>query len=173
MTVLQILFIMLGILLGIVLLCLGVIYLEKRIPVKQYDERQLSARARAHRLSFWVGYAYFLAVVIILMGQIDGEKKVEPFLLVFAGLILQALVLHTYSILSDAALPLSERPLYPITCFTFVGCLQLTQFCNQLRWGIPGLTGRGAADWVFLMTGISFLYLSVLHLIQWLRGRKE
>lgn len=173
MTVLQILFIMLGILLGIVLLCLGVIYLEKKAPAKNYDERQLSARARAHRLSFWVGYAYFLAVVIILMGQIDGEKKVEPFLLVFAGLILQALVLHTYSILSDAALPLSERPLYPITCFTFVGCLQLTQFCNQLRWGIPGLTGRGAADWVFLMTGISFLYLSVLHLIQWLRGRKE
>lgn len=173
MTVLQILFIMLGILLGIVLLCLGVIYLEKKAPAKNYDERQLSARARAHRLSFWVGYAYFLAVVIILMGQIDGEKKVEPFLLVFAGLILQALVLHTYSILSDAALPLSERPLYPITCFTFVGCLQLTQFCNQLRWGIPGLTGRGAADWVCLMTGISFLYLSVLHLIQWLRGRKE
>ncbi len=173
MTVLQILFIMLGILLGIVLLCLGVIYLEKKAPTKNYDERQLSARARAHRLSFWVGYAYFLAVVIILMGQIDGEKKVEPFLLVFAGLILQALVLHTYSILSDAALPLSERPLYPITCFTFVGCLQLIQFCNQLRWGIPGLTGRGAADWVFLMTGISFLYLSLLHLIQWLRGRKE
>ena len=173
MTVLQILFIMLGILLGIVILCLGVIYLEKKAPTKNYDERQLSARARAHRLSFWVGYAYFLAVVIILMGQIDGEKKVEPFLLVFAGLILQALVLHTYSILSDAALPLSERPLYPITCFTFVGCLQLTQFFNQLRWGIPCLTGRGAADWVFLMTGISFLYLSVLHLIQWLRGRKE
>ena len=173
MTVLQILFIMLGSLLGIVLLCLGVIYLEKRIPGKNYDERQLHARTRAHRLSFWVGFVYYLIVTGGLMKQVDGEKTVEPFLMVFVGLILQALVLHTYSILSDAALPLSERPLYPIACFTFVGCLQLTQFFNQLRWGIPGLTGRGAADWVFLMTGISFLYLSVLHLIQWLRGRKE
>ena len=173
MSILQIIFIMLGILLGIVLLCLGVIFLEKKIPTKQYDERQMSARARAHRLSFWVGYAYSLAVVIILVGQIDGEKKVEPFLLVFAGLILQALVLHTYSILSDAALPLSEKPMYPITCFTFVGCLHLTQFYNQLRWSMPGLIGRGASDWVFLMTGVSFLYLSALHLIQWLRSRKE
>ena len=164
---------MLGILLGIVLLCLGVIYFEKKLPAKNYDERQLGARARAHRLSFWVGFAYYLGVVVLLIRQVEGEKTVEPFLLVFSGLILQALVLHTYSILSDAALPLSERPLYPITCFTFVGCLQLTQFCNQLRWGIPGLTGRGAADWVLLMTGISFLYLSVLHLIQWMRGRKE
>lgn len=173
MTVLQIAFILLGILLGIVLLCLGVIYLEKRIPAKQYDERQLHARARAHRLSLWVGFAYYLVVTVVLIRQVDGEKTVEPFLMVFVGLILQALVLHTYSILSDAALPLSERPWYPIACFTFMGCLQLTQFYNQLRWGIPGLTGRGAADWVFLMTGISFLYLSLLHLIQWLRGRKE
>ena len=111
-----------------------------------------------------------------MLFQIYGETagfQLLGWLMVFVGLILQALVLHTYSILSDAALPLSERPLYPITCFAFVGCLQLTQFCNQLRWGIPGLTGRGAADWVLLVTGISFLYLSVLHLIQWLRGRKE
>ena len=173
MSVLQTIFLVLGILLGIVLLCLGVIYLEKKLPVKQYDERQLSARARAHRLSFWVGYAYFLTVVLILIRQVDGEKTVEPFLLVFAGLILQALVLHTYSILSDAALPLSEKPLYPIICFTFMGCLHLTQFNNLLRRGVPGLSGRGASDWVFLMTGISFLYLSLLHLIQWLRSRKE
>ena len=172
MSVLQIAFILLGILLGIVLLCLGVIYLDKTMPAKNYDERQLSARARAHRLSFWVGFVYYLGVVILLMRQVDGEKKVEPFLLVFAGLILQALVLHTYSILSDAALPLSERPLYPITCFTFAGCLQLTQFFVDLDGSIPGLVGREAADWVFLMTGIGFLYLAVLHLIQWLRGRK-
>ena len=173
MNMLYLILLICGVLLGIVLLCLGVIYLEKRIPAKQYDERQLHARTRAHRLSFWVGFAYYLVVTVVLIRQVDGKKTVEPFLLVFVGLILQALVLHTYSILSDAALPLSEKPLYPIACFTFVGCLQLTQFYNQLRWGIPGLTGRGAADWVFLMTGISFLYLSVLHLIQWLRGRKE
>ena len=173
MSMMKIILWMLGTLMGIVFLCLGVIYLEKRMPGKQYDERQLHARTRAHRLSFWVGFAYYLVVTVVLMKQVDGEKTVEPFLLVFVGLILQALVLHTYSILSDAALPLSEKPLYPIACFTFVGCLQLTQFYNQLRWGIPGLTGRGAADWVFLMTGISFLYLSLLHLIQWLRGRKE
>ena len=173
MTVLQILFIMLGILLGIVILCLGVIYLEKKAPAKNYDERQLHARARAHRLSFWVGFIYSLLVVILLIQQVDGEKTVEPFLLVFTGLILQAIVLHTYSILSDAALPLSEKPWVAILCFTLVGCLQLTQFVVEYRRGLPGLTGREAADWVYLMTGISFLYLSVLHLIQWLRGRKE
>jgi len=173
MTILKMLFILLGILLGIVLLCLGVIYLERKVPVKQYDERQLHARARAHRLSFWVGFAYYLAVVILLMRQVEGAKTVEPFLLVFAGLILQALVLHTYSILSDAALPLSEKPWYPIACFAFVGCLQLTEAVRDFRCGIPGLTGLEAADWVFLLCGISFLYLSLLHLLQWLRSRKE
>lgn len=173
MTILKMLFILLGILLGIVLLCLGVIYLERKVPVKQYDERQLHARARAHRLSFWVGFAYYLAVVILLIRQVEGAKTVEPFLLVFAGLILQALVLHTYSILSDAALPLSEKPWYPIASFTFVGSVQLIRFFSELGRGLPSLTGRGAADWVFLLCGISFLYLSLLHLIQWLRGRKE
>ena len=56
MSTMKIILWMLGILLGIVLLCLGVIYLEKRIPVKQYDERQLSARARAHRLQIKNNY---------------------------------------------------------------------------------------------------------------------
>ena len=171
--VLQIAFILLGTLLGIVLLCLGVIYLDKTMPTKNYDERQINARARAHRLSFWVGFVYYLFVVIILTQQIEGEKTVEPFLLVFAGIILQALVLHTYSIFLDAAVPLTEKPWVSILCFAFIGGLQLTQFFADLDGSIPGLVGREAADWVFLMTGTTFLYLTVLHLIQWLRNRKE
>jgi len=79
MTVLQILFIMLGILLGIVLLCLGVIYLEKKAPTKNYDERQLHARARAHRLSFWVGFIYSLLVVILLFSRWTAGKKWNRF----------------------------------------------------------------------------------------------
>lgn len=173
MSMMKIILWMLGILLGIVLLCLGVIYLEKRIPGKNYDERQNQSRARAHRLSFWVGFAYFLAVVILLIQQVDGGKKVEPFLLVFTGLILQALVLHTYSIFSDAALSLAEKPWVAIVCFALVGCMQLTQFIMGCRQGIPGLTGREAADWIFMMTGTGFLYLSILHLIQWLRRERS
>ena len=173
MTILTIVFIMLGILLGIVLLCLGVIYLDRNMPAKNYDERQVNARARAHRLSFWVGFVYYMFAVIILIQQVEGEKTVEPFLLVFAGIILQALVLHTYSIFSDAAVPLTEKPWVSILCFAFIGCLQLTQFFANLDGRLPGFVGREAADWIFLMTGTTFLYLTVLHLIQWLRNRKE
>jgi len=150
-----------------------VIYLEKKAPTKNYDERQLHARARAHRLSFWVGFIYSLLVVILLIQQVDGGKKVEPFLLVFTGLILQALVLHTYSIFSDAALSLAEKPGVAMVCLALVGCVQVTQLIMGCRQGIPGLTGREAADWIFMMTGTGFLYLSILHLIQWLRRERS
>ena len=173
MSLWKLILIICGVLLGIVLFCAGVIYLEKKYPGGEYDERQVFCRMKAHRLSFWVGFVYYLFAVITLLGYVDGPGKVEPFLLIFVGMILQALVLHTYSILTNAAVPLSEKPWVPILCFALTGTLQLSQFSRSFRHGVPGLTGREAADWIFLIAGIGFFYLSLLHLFCWLHNRKE
>ena len=104
---------------SIVLLCFGAVWLEKRYPVQEYDERQKAARGRAYRLSTITGLVYYTCVAFVLIFQVDGKKTIEPFLLVVMGIILQGLVLHTYSILSHAALPLSGKPVATILSSLF------------------------------------------------------
>lgn len=173
MSVLQIMFAMLGILLGIVLFCLGVIYLEKKAPGEEFDERQKIMRGNAHRLSLMVGFVYFLVVTAVLIRQVDGEKTVEPFLLIFFGLEIQLLVLHTYCLLTHSALPLSEKPITAIVCYTVSGLIQLGYIFNRLGDFPLAMVGYGSSGWIHLTTGVFFLYLALMHLIALLHKEKE
>ena len=78
MNMLYLILLICGVLLGIVLFCLGVIYLEKKFPTEEYDERQMQAKGKASRLGMITGMIYFLVVIVILLNQVDYEKKVEP-----------------------------------------------------------------------------------------------
>lgn len=162
-----------GILLGIVLLCLGVIYLERKCPDDDFDERQKIMRGNAHRLSFMVGLAYYLFVTTVLIRQVDGEKTVEPFLLIFFGLELQLLVLHTYCLLTHSALPLSEKPVTAIICYVISGLIQLGYIFNRLGDFPLEMVGHGSAGWIHLTGGIFFLYLALMHLLRLLWKDRE
>lgn len=157
----------------VVLLCLAAVWLEKRYPVEEYDERQKAARGRAYRLSTITGLVYYTCVAFVLIFQVDGKKTIEPFLLVVMGIILQGLVLHTYSILSHAALPLSGKPVATILSSLFCGILQLFAFSVHYRQYSVDLVGHGTSAWVFLIAGISFFYFALMHIIQLLWDRKE
>ena len=157
----------------IVLLCFGAVWLEKRYPVEDYDERQKAARGRGYRLSFWTGIVYYLIVAIVLIQQVDGEKTIEPWLLVVIGILLQALVQHTYALLSHAALPLSGKPLVIVFSNLFCGALQFINFSMHWKQYSMSLVGYGTSAWIFLIAGIGFFYLAALYLIQYLRDRKE
>lgn len=161
------------VLLSIVLLCFAAVWVEKRYPVEEYDERQKAARGRGYRLSAITGLVYYTGVAFVLIFQVDGKKFIEPFLLVVMGIILQGLVLHTYSILSHAALPLSGKPVTTILSSLFCGILQLFAFSVHYRQYSLGFVGHGSSAWVFLIAGISFFYLALLHIIQLVRDRKE
>ena len=157
----------------IVWLCLAAVWLERRYPMQDYDERQKAARGRGYRLSFWTGILYYACVALVLIQQVNGEKTIEPWLLVVIGILLQALVLHTYALLSHAALPLSGKPLVMVFSCLFCGTLQFINFSMHREQYSMSLVGYGTSAWIFLIAGIGFFYLAALYLIQLLRDRKE
>lgn len=156
----------------IVLFCMVVIRLEKRFPSEEYDERQKQARGNASRLSGIVALVYFTVITAILVRQVDAPKTVEPYLLVFIGVLLMVTVDHAYCFLSHASMPLSQKPVTTIVCYAIGGIVQFLYIWEALDRFPLSLVGRGSAGWVHLLIGVDFLYLSVLHLIQFLRDRK-
>lgn len=170
MTFLQALFGMVGGLVLLVALCAVVIFMERRFPSEKYDERQKQARGNAYRLSFWVGAIYYLAIMTVMIFQVENEKAVEPFLLVFGGLILQIMVMHIYCILTHSALPLSEKPRVAIAGYFVCGLLQL--LTNNYSELFP-LVGKGSEAWVRLMVAVSFFALAVMHVINRMRRERE
>lgn len=162
-----------GILLAIVVLCALSVFVEKKYPADTYDERQKQSRGRAYRLSSWVSYLYFAIVAIFLLRQVDGEKTVEPYLLIFVGLMLQIMVDHTYCVMTHSALPLTQKRSWAILSYLVSGTIYITMFfMHQKQYGIS-LVGYGTSALLFLMVGICSLYLALMHIIQLILERKE
>ena len=158
---------------AIVILCAAAVWMEKKYPGKEYDERQKLARGRGYRLSFWIGILYYVIIALVLIGQVDREKTIEPYVLVLVGVILQAMVNHTYCLMTHSALPLSQNRVWAIFGYVVCGALQFCQFhIWQERDGLS-LVGHRSAAWGALIAGCCFFYLVALHMIQMLLERKE
>ena len=165
--------VMLGVLTGIVALCFGAGWLEKNFPSEKYDERQKTVRGRGYRLSFWVGTLYMLAAMAVMIRQVEGEKTVEPYLLVFFGVIIQAMVFHVYCLINQAALPFSEKPVVPLIGYTFLGIMNLVSFRNTVARRPLTLVGQGTAGWSSLVVTFAWFVFALMYLIQLLRREKE
>lgn len=161
------------VLLGIVLLCIAVTRMEKTAKSSEYDERQQLVRGRGHRLSNFVSAIYMLAIMIVMVGQVDGEKTVEPWLLVFGGFLIDTLVFHVYCLINHAALPLSSKARSVIPGYSVVGVIWLLTYRNTQRWGGPSLVGYGTTGVMDLMLSFYWFALSALHLIAQFRREKE
>lgn len=170
MTIWQGLLFTLGVLSTLVLICAAVIFLERKYPSEKYDERQKIARGNAYRVSFWVGAVYYLAVIAILIQQVDSPKTVEPYLLIFCGFVLQVMVMHIYCIFTHAALPLSEKPGVAVVSYLVCGVLYLVtnDFSAPLTF-----VGYESRRWTGLWLCVSFFALGVMHIISLLRREKE
>ena len=173
MSTLKVVGMIVGALALVMALCAAAVWLEKKFPGKEYDERQKIAKGRGYRLSFWVGILYYVVVGIVLIGQVDGEKTVEPYLLVMIGLMLQAMVDHTYCLFTHSALPLSQNRVAAVLSYVVCGTLQLVQFRIWSKRDGLALVGHGSSPWIWLIAGCCFSYLTVLHVIQALMERKE
>lgn len=165
---------------GIVLLCLATIWLEKKFPIKRFDEMQTLSRLRGYRAAFWFGLLYYLVTIPILIGQVDGEKIIEPYLLVTIGFLMQMMILYTYCLLTHSNLPLGDNPLVAIGSYAFIGLTQLLIFRNGLDdyqfLGVPfalTLVGRSSILWFHLVFAICFFYIALLNVIQLIRSWKE
>ena len=163
-------FVMVGILLFLVLLCMAAIWMERKFPSEKYDERQKNARGYAYRLSFWVGAIYYLVLIAIMIRQVDRPKTVEPYLMIFWGFLLQVMAMHIYCILTHASLPLSEKPGVSIICYLFCGIFY--SLTNDLSAPLS-LVGQENSTWTGITMSVSFFALALMHLIQYFRDRKE
>lgn len=173
MNMLSLIMIICGVLAGTVLFCMGVIYLQKKFPGEEYDERQMQAQGKASQLAMMTGLVYFLVVIVILIRQVDLPKKVEPWLLVFIGILLMLTVDNTYRLLTHASMPLSAKPIPTIVFGVLGGLVQFLYIWHILDDFPLTLVGHGTSGWLHLLTGIEFFYIALLHLIQYLRDRKE
>lgn len=165
--------VLVAVLAAVVLVCLAALWLGKRFPSKSYDERQKLARGRAGSLSMAVGVAYYFVVTLVLLWQVEGSKTVEPYLLVAGGLLLMAMVDHTYCLLCHAALPLSQKAGYTIVCYFLMGAMHVWRSVADAARITISLVGKSTSLLFSLMLGIGFLYLSLMHAIALLRDRKE
>jgi hypothetical protein len=173
MSIISVIGIMLAVLACIVLLCLGVTRMEKTAKISEYDERQQLVRGRGYRLSYWVGFVYLLISIPLLVGYTTGQKKVEPYLLVLCGVMLQNLVFHAYCLLNHAALPMSKKPLFTALGFLVCGFLWLGSSYNAQKRNPLSLVGYGSDGWMYLLVAFTFFAMGLMHLIQLLRREKE
>ena len=159
---------------AIVLLCLGVLWVQKRYPSKEFDERQQIARGKAGNLAMIVGSLYFVCISIVLINQVEAPKTVEPYILVMIGLELMAMVDHTYCLLCHAALPFSQKGGTTAICYLIMGLVDIGQFALRREWVTTlSWVGRGTQPLFYLLLGIGFLYLGLMHAIAWLWDRKQ
>ncbi len=169
MTVIQVGLLLIGAVITLGILCWGVIKVEKAFPSEKYDERQLLARGRAYRVSFWMGFLYDMFVLLFAITK-GGESA---YVLFFLGLSLRAMVFHLYCLLTGAALPMSEKPAITIGCYAVMALMYMTRFM-ELDFGTELTFAReDSRIWLSLIMSVFFSSLSVLHLINFLRDRKE
>lgn len=158
---------------GIIALCFAALWVEKHYPSDEFDERQKLNRYKASRLGQMAGLLYYLVVAVVLIWQVDGEKIIEPFLLVMFGILLQITIDHTYCLLTHSALPFSQRRTTAIAGYLFCGVIQVVSFVISHDINPLSLTGHGSSGWVNLIAGIDFLYLALMHILQMLWQEKE
>ena len=173
MSILTALAIMGLVLAGIVLVCLGVTRMEKTAKSSEYDERQQLVRGRGHRLVNMVGFAYMLLILPELIHQVEGEKTVEAYLLVFGGFILLTMVFHIYCVINHAAMPLSSKPLAIIPGYLIIGVMYLTPLRNIQCWGDISLVGQTSMGIFDLMMSFFWITLAALHSFAIFRREKE
>lgn len=173
MSVLTALLLLCAIIAFLMFLSAAVIYFEKKHPGTDYDERQKIARGNAYRFSFWMGFLYYFVLYTVVLWYFPKDLRpgnVAPAM--FFGMILQAMSFHIYCFFTHADMPLSQRPIVSIWSYTVLAAFNLLELVvdgvKEFSLLQPGLNSLSR-----LMTGFFFLALAVLHVIQFLRNRKE
>ena len=159
----------------IVLACVLAVYVGRNFPSKKYDERQQIDRGHAYRFSWWISMVYYfgLAVYFIFRNG-KGEWMLEPFLLLFIGILIQLQSFHIYCLMTHSALPLGEKPFATISGNFMLGILYLVQYYFQyIPEDTPYFSGAKSMNLFRLLIALDFFSLAVMHLIAYLRKEKE
>lgn len=140
-------------------LCHLAVKMQKDFPSEKYDERQKIARGEGYRLAFWTGIVYYVvAMIVIGFEDLDSFPSVT---LITMGILVQAMVLHFHGFLTQSALPLGEKPVVSIVCWSIMGVMYLVEYFFLYP------------NWYQIVYGMCFLTMALLHLINHFRRDKE
>ena len=159
----------------IVLACVPAVYAGRNFASKKFDERQQIDRGHAYRFSWWVGMVYYFGLAVYFIFHAGKQGWIlEPYLLLFIGILIQLQSFHIYCIMTHSSLPLSEKPIGSITGYFLLGGLYLAQYYLQyIPEDTPYLTGAQSMNLLRLLGALDFFALAVMHLIAHLRKEKE
>ena len=159
---------------SVVAACAVTVWLEKNFPSEKFDERQKIARGNAHRFSWWVGMAYYFGLMVYFVFHVGkNEWVLQPFLLTVIGILLQLQSFHIYCLMTHSALPLGEKPIPTIIGNLVLGGMYLVQYFGQYIPENVGYAGAGSMNLFRLLISADFFCLAILHLIAFIRDRKE
>ena len=140
-------------------------FLDRKITVKKFDERQQIGRDKGYRFAFWVGMLYFLALFCLLSFGCLKDYVLEA---VMGGLLLQAISCHIYMFFTDSELPFSKKPTLIFAVYFALGFGYLYLAYDEVR--IQQFLGITAIPWVKLMLAVTWLTLGLLYFLTWLKG---
>ena len=81
---------------------------------------------------------------------------------------------HTYCLLCHVALPFSQKGISTAICYLICGLVDIGQFALRKNWvETISWVGKGTQPLFYLLMGVTFLYLGLMHAIAWLWDRKE
>ena len=155
--------------------CVLAVYVGRNFTSEKFDERQQIDRGHAYRFSWWISMVYYfgLAVYFIFRNG-KGEWMLEPFLLLFIGILIQLQSFHVYCLMTHSALPLGEKPVPTIISNLLLGGIYLAQYYFQyIPEDTPYLSGATSMNIFRLLIALDFFSLAVMHLIAYLRKEKE
>ena len=162
--------------LAIILLCLTVIWLEKRFPGKSHDERQDRSQGRACRLSFYIGLLYYGFVTMLLMALQRQGKTIEPYLLVFGGILLQVAVYRIFCMITQSFMRTYQKPMGAILFDMIMGTVAILCYRISAKHNLLEEMGYPASfEWIFLILAVMFMFFVVCWVFQllWQRLRDE
>lgn len=140
-------------------LCHLAVKLQKDFPSEKYDERQKIARGDGYRLAFWTGIVYYVAIMIAIgFEDLDSFSSVT---LITMGILVEAMVLHFHGFLTHSALPLGEKPMISIVCWSIMGVMYLVEYFFLYP------------SWYQIVYGLCFLTMALLHILSLLRKEEE
>ena len=152
------------------LICGAAIWFDRKFPGKSYDERQNICRGNAYAVAFWVGAAYFFAYVCWTFPNGKARSiELDPFLVVYIGLLIQVMVLHVYCLLTRSALPVSGSWVLTMISYGVMGTSSLMNF----YFGLNNPYVADSMHVVGLVNAVSFYSLAVMHLISGLWKARE
>lgn len=140
-----------------------------------FDERQVTAQGRASNFCNLISAFYYGGVTFYLMVYGMSSKAwaypVDPAILVFGGLILQAVARQLYCAMTDAVLPLRGYVRTGTGYLLGGGLLMITGIMEACMHGLP-LTGKHCDCWISLIFSVGFIVMGATQLIVYLREKR-